>query len=312
MQFGLLLHAESHDVDAVMEEARRADEQGWDSIWMSDHLMRWKGEPRSDGPLDAFTLMTALGAVTGRVRLAWSMLNLSFRNPAVLARMLSTLDVITKGRVIGAFGSGWFKEEYAAYDVPLIDDHDERVEYGRAAVRLIKQLWTHPVPERVSYESKHVHARDILFGPAPYQKPHPPIWIGGDSDETIRTVKELADGWVMQRNASKEALASIMSAPDWPKRPMTLVRNQRIVVAETREKAFDEARERFIRSDGELGGGSASLEQFLEREIIGSLDDCLERIAEIESWGINYMRVTCEDAEHQERVAALILSRLQR
>src|SRR5438045_601172 len=140
MQFGLLLHPE-RGIDAVFEEARLADQQGYDSIWLFDHLMGFRGDHTPDGPLDSFTLMTALGAVTSRVRLAWAMLNLSFRKPAVLAKMLATLDLITHGRVICSVGSGWFKEEYEAYDIPLVDDHDERVEFAPDAVRPMRELW---------------------------------------------------------------------------------------------------------------------------------------------------------------------------
>src|SRR5712692_6255790 len=99
MKFGLLLHPE-RGVDAVFDEARAADRQGYDSIWLFDHLMGWRGRQQADLPLDCFTLMTALGAVTSRTRLAWAMLNTSFRRPAVQAKMLATLDQITHGRVI--------------------------------------------------------------------------------------------------------------------------------------------------------------------------------------------------------------------
>src|SRR5205823_5620387 len=184
MKVGLTLHPE-RGLDALFEEARQADRQGYDSIWLGDHLMSPSGETSPDGPLDMFTLGTALGAWTMRVRIAWAMPNLGFRPPTVLAKMLATLDHTTHGRVIATVGSGWFKEEYEAYGIPLIDDHDERVEYAREVVMLLRELWTHPAPERVTFEGKHVRVRDLPFSPAPFQRPHPPIWFGGDSDATI-------------------------------------------------------------------------------------------------------------------------------
>src|SRR4051812_12502075 len=117
MKIGLLLHPD-RGIDAVFEEAKAADRQGFDSVWVYDHLMDISGRHPPDGPLDSFTLLAAIGGATTRVRLAWAMLNLSFRKPAVLAKMLATLDQITKGRVIASVGAGWFKEEYEAYDVP--------------------------------------------------------------------------------------------------------------------------------------------------------------------------------------------------
>src|SRR6188768_3024929 len=108
MQYGLQLHSERGS-DAVLREARLADAQGFDSVWLFDHLLGTRGDPQPSEPLDSLTLMIAVGAVTERVRLAWAMLNPSFRNPAVLAKMLATLDVITHGRVICSLGAGWFE-----------------------------------------------------------------------------------------------------------------------------------------------------------------------------------------------------------
>ena len=105
--------------------------------------------------------------------------------------MLTTLDQLTSGRVICSIGAGWLKPEYVAYDVPFVDDHDERIAHEREVVLLLKELWTHPAPERVTFEGKHVRARELAFNPAPFQKPHPPIWIpGSGSLETIRWVAE--------------------------------------------------------------------------------------------------------------------------
>src|SRR5579884_1545745 len=141
MKLGLLLHPDS-GADAVLEEARRADRQGFDSVWLFDHMMDWRGRHGSHAPLDSFTMMTAVGAVTSRVRLAWAMLNPSFRTPALLAKMLATLDQVTHGRVICTLGAGWFKDEYEAYRLPFIEDHDERIAQAREAILLMKELWS--------------------------------------------------------------------------------------------------------------------------------------------------------------------------
>jgi alkanesulfonate monooxygenase SsuD/methylene tetrahydromethanopterin reductase-like flavin-dependent oxidoreductase (luciferase family) len=229
MKFGLQLHQE-RGIEALFAEARLADEQGFDSIWLFDHLMDIGGRDTRENPQDSFTLMTALGAVTRRTRLAWAMLNLGFRPPALMAKMLATLDQITNGRVICTVGAGWFEPEYRAYDIPLIEDHDARVAYAREVVQLFKELWTHPAPERTTFEGQFVRVHDLPFNPAPVQQPHPPIWFGGDSEETIETVKRFADGWVMLRSGNPETLKTVMSKDDWPKREMTLVKNGRLYV----------------------------------------------------------------------------------
>lgn len=310
MKIGMQLHPD-RGADAVIEEARRADEQGYDSVWLSDHLIGLAATQGPDGPLDYFTLMVAIGAVTKRTRLAWGTLNPSFRNPALFAKMLSSLDVITHGRVICTIGAGWLQEEYKAYGLPFIEDHDERVEHEREVVQLMKELWTHPAPERVTFLGKYAQANNLPFSPAPFQKPHPPVWIGGDSDATLNLVRELADGWMMLRAGNPKTLGELRSAPDWPARPLTLVRGGHLYVAETREAAVGAAAAQYeVLRPTRIGAGLGTLEEFLAREIVGTPDDCLQRIAEMESWGVNYLRLNIRDEAHQEQVARLILPKL--
>jgi alkanesulfonate monooxygenase SsuD/methylene tetrahydromethanopterin reductase-like flavin-dependent oxidoreductase (luciferase family) len=310
MKFGVQLHPE-RGIDAVFDEARSADEQGFDSIWLFDHLMDITGRDTREGPLDSFTLMTALGAVTQRTRLAWAMLNLGFRSPALLAKMLATLDVVTQGRVICSVGAGWFEPEYRAYNIPLIEDHDSRVAYGREVIQLIKELWTRPAPERVTFEGQFVQVYDLPFSPAPLQQPHPPIWIGGDSEETLASVKQYGDGWVMLRSGTREIISKVTAAADWPKRELTLVKNSRLFVNTTLDAALDDAhREHELAAAAAPPGRAISREDFLAGAIVGSPDDCVRKLAEVESWGINYLRLNYQAIGGQERVASLLLPRL--
>ncbi|MGE0688126.1 MAG: LLM class flavin-dependent oxidoreductase [Dehalococcoidia bacterium] len=311
MKIGITLHPD-RGIDAVMAEARAADEQGYDSVWLFDHLMAFNSPVHMpDGPFENFTLMTAIGVATKRTRLAWAMLNVSFRYPAVLAKMLSTLDHVTKGRVICALGSGWFKEEYEAYNLPLLDDHDDRAEYAREVVAMIKELWTHPAPERVTFEGKHVRTKELPFNPAPYQKPHPPIWFGGDSEATLQTVRAYADGWVLLRSTRADVEATL-AAPDWPQRPMTLVRNARIFAGDTHDDAVAIATREFDLSKAAGAPGlPETVAEFLANEIVGSADEVLPRVLDFESWGINYLRVNFQTAEAQEKLALNLLPLLE-
>jgi len=305
------LHAD-RGYDAVIDEARRADDQGFDSVWLSDHIMAMNGQHRADGPLDLFVLMTAIAAVTQRTRLAWASLNVTLRPPLLFAKMLTTLDVISHGRVICSFGSGWNKEEWTAYNLPLIDDHDERVEYARELIALYKQLWTHPAPEVTNFAGKFVKVEGLPFNPEPVQKPHPPIWIGGESEATLTTAKTLCDGWMaLGAGGSKEKLAELMSAPDWPTRPMTIVKGGRIVVRESRDEALRVAAAEYEAAKAVTPQFvPPTFEEFLQREIVGTADECVARIAEVESWGVNYLRLNLPSAESQDAVARLLLPRL--
>jgi len=307
------LHAD-RGYDAVVEEARRADEQGFDSVWLSDHIMATNGQHKADGPLDLFMLMTAIAAVTQRTRLAWASLNLTLRPPLLFAKMLTTLDVISHGRVICSFGSGWNKDEWTVYNLPLIDDHDERAEYARELIVLFKQLWTHPAPEVTNFAGKFIKVEGLPFNPEPVQKPHPPIWIGGESEATLTTAKQLCDGWMaLSAGGNREKLAELTGAPDWPSRPMTIVKGGRIVVRQARDDALRVAEAEYEAAKAVTPQFVApTFAEFLEREIVGTADECLARIAEIESWGVNYLRLNFPSIESQDAVARLLLPDLDK
>jgi alkanesulfonate monooxygenase SsuD/methylene tetrahydromethanopterin reductase-like flavin-dependent oxidoreductase (luciferase family) len=190
------------------------------------------------------------------------MLNPSFRNPALLAKMLATLDQITHGRVICAIGAGWFEDEYTAYDVPFIADHDERIAHEREVVLLLRELCTSAAP--VTFEGRYATVRNLAFSPRPFQQPHPPIWIGGNSPTTQALVAELADGWVLlSRGDIAPVLAEARARADWPRRELAIV-------------------------------GAA---QYQPEETLRA------RLAELESLGVNYVRMTFGDSQEQARFA---------
>ena len=155
--------------------------------------------------------MTALGARTKNVRLGFSVLIPAFRQPSVLAKMGSTLDIISGGRLIMSLGAGWFKQEYEAYGIPW-EEHDDRVAREREAALVMKALWT---LSAASFNGKYYHIKDAVVEPKPLQKPHPPIWISGNSPKTMELVSELADGWFMRGPLSeklRENIASVKKA----------------------------------------------------------------------------------------------------
>jgi alkanesulfonate monooxygenase SsuD/methylene tetrahydromethanopterin reductase-like flavin-dependent oxidoreductase (luciferase family) len=273
LHLGLQLHAD-RGADAVLEEARLADAQGFLSVWTGDHLLTIRGEPHPEQGLETWTLMTAIGAVTQHVQIAFAMLNPSFRNPALLAKMISTLDRITHGRVVCALGAGWFQDEYTAYDIPFIHDHDTRIAHEREVALLLKELWTHPAPAKTTYEGTYATVKDLAFAPAPIQQPHPPIWIGGNSAATQALVKEFADGWVLLSAGDvRPVLQEAFAAPDWPKRPLAIV-------------------------SGATLGPDESIAEFAAR--VDAMAD----------WGVTHVRLTFPTVEQQTAFAEAKLSAL--
>jgi alkanesulfonate monooxygenase SsuD/methylene tetrahydromethanopterin reductase-like flavin-dependent oxidoreductase (luciferase family) len=185
-------------------------------------------------------------------------------------------------------------------------------------IRLWKELWTHPAPEKVTFEGKYVQVKKLPFNPEPYQRPHMPIWWGGDSEASMEIVKRYSDGWMSAGGASLAKIKSLVTAPDWPGRPMVISRSVRIFVNETREGAIEEARQDYEGWRAEAASPTAitrgippaTFEDFLQRQIIGGPDECLDQLTQIASVGVNYFRTNFPDEAAQEKVARLIVPRL--
>jgi alkanesulfonate monooxygenase SsuD/methylene tetrahydromethanopterin reductase-like flavin-dependent oxidoreductase (luciferase family) len=143
------------------------------------------------GPrLECWTTLSALAAATDKIRLATLVLCNSFRNPALLAKMAATLDVISNGRLEFGIGAGWHRIEYEAYGYPF-QEPKVRIRQLREGVDIIRRMWTEDHP---TYRGKYHTIRDAFCEPTPIQKPHPPITIGGGGEQlTLRVVARYAD-----------------------------------------------------------------------------------------------------------------------
>ncbi len=184
--------ATSGGFDYVLEQARIAEDLGFDSIWIPDHVENAHRQ-RGKSILEHWTTITAIGALTKRVRLGGHSLNDNLRHPGLTAKIASTLDNITNGRVILAPGSGWFEAEARAYgfDWP---DSERRKARLKESLAVMQSLFTN---ETTTFEGEYFHLKDAYCSPKPIQKPYPPFWIAGDSPETQDLIAEFGDCWFM-------------------------------------------------------------------------------------------------------------------
>jgi probable F420-dependent oxidoreductase len=176
IKFNLTLPMTS--LQKVREYAALAEELGFYSVSLGDHLfvrvphLAW-------GPqvphLECFMTLSAVAATTRRVRLAPLVAVVPFRNPALLAKMMSTIDQVSGGRLIAGLGSGWFRDEFEAYGYGS-QPEGERIERMAEAIRILKAMWTEDEP---SYRGRYYAIDKACNYPKPVQKPHPPIMIGG-------------------------------------------------------------------------------------------------------------------------------------
>src|SRR5438477_8338924 len=180
-----------------MAVAKAAERAGFDFLSVSDHLIVPQklrthypytasgafGAAEHGHCFDQLATIAFLSGCTERLRLLTSVLVVPHRPALLTAKMLATIDVLSNGRLIFGAGAGWMEEEFALLDVPFKDRGKVTDEYLEA----FRELWTNDNP---SYRGKHVSFSDLLFYPKPAQKPHPPIWIGGEGPAALRrTIK---------------------------------------------------------------------------------------------------------------------------
>ena len=173
----------------TVEVAREAEELGFDSIWLFDHF-HTTPDPTDELTFEAFTSLSALAALTNRVRLGHIVTCASYRNPALEAKMISTLDTISGGRMELGIGAGWKREEWEAYgyDFP---ETPERLKILEESLEIITRMFQ---PGRASFEGDHLRIAGAINLPKPIQQPRVPIMVGGNGRKvTWRLAARFAD-----------------------------------------------------------------------------------------------------------------------
>jgi probable F420-dependent oxidoreductase len=187
--------------DALVVVARRAEEIGYDSLWVIERLL-YPVQPQSPYPvtadgslpvqyrrsLDPLAVLSYVAAHTSRVRIGTTIINLPFYNPVLLARHLSTIDLLSGGRLSVGFGLGWSPDEFEAVGVPM-NDRGRRAE---EALRLLQAIWTE---NPVEFQGRYFRLPKSYIDLKPVQKPRPPIYMAAYTPSALSRVARLADGW---------------------------------------------------------------------------------------------------------------------
>jgi F420-dependent oxidoreductase-like protein len=170
--------------EKALEIAVLAEELGFDSLWVYDHFHNVP-RPAHEAVFECWTTIAALSQRTTTIRLGQMVGCNSYRNPALLAKITSTVDVISGGRLDWGIGAGWYDQEYRGYGYEF-PSAKVRIQMLREAVEIVKAMWTQP---DVTYEGRHYKLEGAQCDPKPIQQPHPPIWIGGGGEQlTLRVV----------------------------------------------------------------------------------------------------------------------------
>jgi alkanesulfonate monooxygenase SsuD/methylene tetrahydromethanopterin reductase-like flavin-dependent oxidoreductase (luciferase family) len=220
--------------DDIRAMAQRAEELGFDSFWLPDHLLtRFEGDPEAHGPWECWSLLCALAASTTRLELGTGVVCTSFRNPALLAKMADTLDEISDGRLILGLGAGWSEPEYHAFGYPF----DHRVSRFAEALEIITTLLREG---KIDFEGKYYTAREcelVPRGPRPHGLP---IMVGTlkTGSRMLKLTAERADiwnGWLRNGRNYPDVIPALRDAVDAAcvaagRDPATLVRTAGIEV----------------------------------------------------------------------------------
>jgi F420-dependent oxidoreductase-like protein len=176
--------------EAMTRVGQAAEAAGYDSIWVYDHF-HTTPTPEIETTFEAWTITAGLARDTSRVRIGQMVTCNGYRNPALLAKMASTVDVMSHGRAICGLGAGWYEHEWRAYGYGFPDVPD-RMRAFREAVEIVVRMWR---DEKASFQGKYYTIDGAINEPKGVQTPHMPLWLGGGGEKvTLKLVAQWADG----------------------------------------------------------------------------------------------------------------------
>ena len=192
MRFGVWIPNCRHlaTPDVIRSTAVRAEQLGYDSVWVSDHVVVPRANVVNFGEtiFDPLVTLAVIAGATAKVQLGTTVLIVPYRNAVVTAKMISSLDALSGGRVVFGIGAGWVAAESAMLGVPFAERGAMTDEYLEA----MRELWTSREP---SFTGKYTQFSGLIFEPKPVQKPHPPIWVGGHTRAALRRTARFGAAW---------------------------------------------------------------------------------------------------------------------
>jgi F420-dependent oxidoreductase-like protein len=303
MQFGLQ-HANfsfdyknqdaSQITDTLSSLVTKAENGGFNSFWVMDHLHQIPGVGKPEEPmLEGWTTVSVLAGITSRIKLGTLITGNIYRHPSVLAKIAATLDVLSKGRLFMGIGASWNEEEALAYGIPF-PSVKERFLRLEEAVQIIRKMWTEE--PSTSFSGKYYQIKNAYCNPKPIQKPSPPIMVGGIGErQTLRIVAKYADA------------CNLYGSIETVKRKLTVLKDHctnvgreygSILKTKLGIVAIENDRET-AKKKIQVSTG-ASEEQFNEFAIYGTPEDVLGQIELFEDAGIQYLIVSLDPSRELE------------
>jgi alkanesulfonate monooxygenase SsuD/methylene tetrahydromethanopterin reductase-like flavin-dependent oxidoreductase (luciferase family) len=192
MRVGVFFNSLGDTIAPRREAWKLADDAGFDHLWHDDHLLTIVGGRSPEGALyESWTLLGAMAEATTRIKVGVLVSSLQYRNPGILAKMATTVDHVSGGRLEMAMGAGWPTPELPSLGMPFVELPD-RIDMFDEACQVLKLLWTQA---RSDFDGRFYHLVDAISEPKPLQEPHPRLWIGAEAKRTLLVAARHADVW---------------------------------------------------------------------------------------------------------------------
>jgi alkanesulfonate monooxygenase SsuD/methylene tetrahydromethanopterin reductase-like flavin-dependent oxidoreductase (luciferase family) len=205
LRLGIKLSQDA-SIDSYKAVWKIADEARFDHCWAMDHLASI-GNIGDDRPIfDGWELLAGMATSTTHVRLGLLVTGMTYRNPALLAKIATTVDHLSDGRLEFGIGAAWAANEHEMYDISGLD---HRVGLFSEGLQVIKSLWTQ---ERTDFDGRYYTMRGAVAVPKPVQKPYPPIWVGSGGPRMLRLTARHADVWNASGNEARELQGAVRAS----------------------------------------------------------------------------------------------------
>ncbi len=287
IKFGVQFWQEEFDIFHLRNAVKEVEDMGFESAWIYDHFYPMS-KATSYNMLEAWTLLPFLAAATEKIRLGVLVTCNSYRHPSILAKIASSVDIISNGRLEFGIGAGWFEEEYDAYGIPFpkakirLDQMDE-------AIVLIKKIWMN---EKINFRGKYYTANDLISFPKPVQEPHPPIMIGGKGDNLLKIAAQHADNVNLvnctpeEYGKKLEVLKSYCEKND--RDYNSIIKSWHGLIVFTEKEKAKKMILKFKENSRIKSIQETSLEESMNRVIVGTPEDCVDKIQDYINSGVEY------------------------
>ncbi len=265
--------------EAVKAKAKWAETNGFAWFSVLDHVIQIPRVGAPDEPvLEGWTVLAGLAAVTSRIRLATLATAVGYRNPAHLAKIAASVDLISRGRLTLGIGAGFFEDEYRQYGWEFTPKPETRIRQMEEAVQLILKMWAEP---RTTFHGRYFHVEGAILEPKPVQKPRPPVMIAGSGEQlTLRAVARLADACNVQGNVAtvRHRLAVLRSHCDTAQRDYgTIEKTHAHAWLLARDAAAVAAKRERLAARGPL------------RDFVGTVSEAIDLIGQYRDAGVDLL-----------------------